>query len=580
MLGRNNPCEAYGIPCPVREAAVNKRSATAERVYSDARGKRRFLQISTYPVQDDGGQVRLVIRLEHDLTAKQEMKEALSERTAELEKSHQQLKTLFEISRELTAIGSLSSLINYIFEISQQSFPESDIIFLILNADFDGFLSLDESSPRLMEPMLYVRKTLENNGLLENFIDYLAKLRQSGIFSSGDQNISLNVQQISKHYASWFGLPIFTLNQCIGFFMVGTKTSLDYSREDCHFFHALFSQVGGHIRHLVLHQAEVRKLHQKMTRRTSYGKLIGKSNPIQKVYNKIQLVADSDATVLITGENGTGKEMVAQAIHRRGKRRKGPFVVANCTAYASTLLESELFGHEKGAFTGATHQKKGRIERANGGTLFLDEIGNISPATQVLLLRFLQNHRFERVGGEKTIKADVRVLAATNRDLLQEVKMGRFRSDLYYRLNVVAIHLPPLRERKEDIPLLVQHFIEKYSQSEGKTIQELSADDMPLLINFEWPGNVRQLENAIRHAVIVAQGNVINKSHLPQFLMENSRETGTHSLAENERRLILHVLHECNWNKHEAARCLQVSRSTLYSKIRRYGIYKEELYQI
>jgi transcriptional regulator with PAS, ATPase and Fis domain len=254
-------------------------------------------------------------------------------------------------------------------------------------------------------------------------------------------------------------------------------------------------------------------------------------------------------------------------------------VVANCTAYAPTLLESELFGHEKGAFTGAIHQKKGRIERANGGTLFLDEIGNISPATQVLLLRFLQNHCFERVGGEKTIKADVRVLAATNRDLLQEVEAGRFRSDLYYRLNVVSIHLPPLRERKEDIPLLVQHFVEKYTQSEAKAIREISAEGMPLLINFEWPGNVRQLENAIRHAVIVAQDSVINKSHLPRFLMEGSDETATHSLAENERRLILHVLQECNWNKHEAARRLQVSRSTLYSKIRRHGIYKEASYQ-
>jgi PAS domain S-box-containing protein len=580
MLGRNNPCEVYGMQCPVRDAAVNKRSATVERFYSDAKGKRRFLQISTYPVQDDGGQVRLVIRLEHDLTAKQEMKEALSERTVELEKSHQQWKTLFEISRELTAMGSVSSLINYIFEIGQQSFPESDIIFLILNADFDGFLSLDESSPQLMEPILYLRKKLENKGLLENFIGYLAKLKQSEIFSSGDQNVSLNVQEISKHYASWFGLPIFALNQCIGFFMVGSKTSRDYPRKDCHFFHALFSQVGGHIRHLVLHEAEIRQLHQKMTTRTSYGKLIGKSNSIQKVYNKIQLVADSDATILITGENGTGKEMVAQAIHRRGKRRKEPFVVANCSAYAPTLLESELFGHEKGAFTGAVHQKKGRIELANGGTLFLDEIGNISPATQVMLLRFLQNHCFERVGGEKTIKADVRVLAATNLNLLQEVNAERFRSDLYYRLNVVSIHLPPLRERKEDIPLLVQHFVEKYSQCEGKTIRGISADDMPLLINFEWPGNIRQLENAIRHAVILAPGSVINKSHMPQFLMEGSGETAIHSLAESERRLVLQVLRECNWNKHAAARRLRVSRSTLYSKIRRYGIYKKTVYQI
>ncbi|UCH20786.1 MAG: sigma-54-dependent Fis family transcriptional regulator [Deltaproteobacteria bacterium] len=580
LLGRNNPCEAYGIACPVRDAAVYNRTSTVERFYLDAQGKRRFLQISTYPVQDDNGQVRLVIRLEHDLTAKQEMKEALSERTAELEKTHQQLQMLFEISRELTAIGSISALVNDIFKISRQSFPESDIVFLILNADFDGFMALDESGPSLMEPMLRIRRDLENKGLLNDLINFMVGLKHPEIFSSDEGSPPPPVKMISKHYVSWFGQPIFALNQCIGFFLVGSKTSHAYAREDVHIFHSLFAQVGGHIRHLVLHETEIRKLRQQMSNRTSYGKIIGKSKPIQKVYSKIQLVADSDATVLITGENGTGKEKVAQAKHRRGKRRKGPFVVANCTAYAPTLLESELFGHERGAFTGAIHQKKGRIERANGGTLFLDEIGNISPATQVLLLRFLQNHCFERVGGEKTIKADVRVLAATNRDLLQEVKAGRFRSDLYYRLNVVSIHLPPLRERKEDIPLLVQHFVEKYSQSEGKAIREISSDDMPLLINFEWPGNVRQLENAVRHAVIVAQDSVINKSHLPQFLMEVSDETTTHCLAENERRLILQVLQECNWNKHVAARRLGVSRSTLYSKIRRHGIYKEESYQI
>jgi PAS domain S-box-containing protein len=580
MLGRNNPCEVYGIPCPVRDTAVNKRSSTVDRVYFDAQGKKQFLQISTYPVQDDQGQARLVIRLEHDLTAKQEMKEALSERTAELEKTHQQLQMLFEISRQLTAIGSISALVNHVFKISRQNFPDSEIIFLILNEDFDGFIALDESGPSLMEPMLRLRKELENKGLLNDLIKFLVGLKHSEIFSSGAGGTQSQVKMIAKHYSSWFGQPLFALNQCIGFFLVGSKTSQDYAWEDIHIFHSLFAQVGGHIRQLVLHEAEIRKLHQKMSTRTSYAKIIGKSKLIQNVYNKIQLVADSDATVLITGENGTGKEMVAQAIHRRGKRRKGPFVVANCTAYAPTLLESELFGHEKGAFTGAIHQKKGRIERANGGTLFLDEIGNISTATQVLLLRFLQNHCFERVGGEKTIKTDVRVLAATNRELLQEVKAGRFRSDLYYRLNVVSIHLPPLRERKGDIPLLVQHFLEKYTQSEGKAIQEISTDDMPLLVNFEWPGNVRQLENAIRHAVIVAQESVINKSHLPRFLMEDSDEDVTDSLAENERRFILQVLRECNWNKHAAARRLRVSRSTLYSKIRRHGIYKEASYQI
>ena len=295
---------------------------------------------------------------------------------------------------------------------------------------------------------------------------------------------------------------------------------------------------------------------------------------MQRIYELIDLVAASDATVLITGENGTGKELVAQAVHRQSHRRKGPFIAANCSAYSPTLLESELFGHEKGAFTGAIKRKMGRIERAKGGTLFLDEIGDIAAATQVLLLRFLQDHTFERVGGEETLEADVRVLAATNRDLYREVEEGRFRDDLYYRLNVISIHLPPLRDRIEDIPLLAKHFLGKYTLKEGKAIHSFSSGAMQLLMDHDWPGNVRQLENAISHAVILAQDPVVERRHLPQFLKQAPADPPSTSLAENERRLILGVLQESSWNKHEAARRLKISRSTLYSKIRRYSLKK------
>ncbi len=313
-------------------------------------------------------------------------------------------------------------------------------------------------------------------------------------------------------------------------------------------------------------------MRQKVSERTSYGELIGQCAKMQEVYELIELVASSDATVFITGENGTGKELVARAIHSRSHRRKGPFIVANCSAYSPTLLESELFGHEKGAFTGAIRQKKGRIERAQGGTLFLDEIGDIAPATQILLLRFLQDHCFERVGGEETIMADVRVLAATNKDLFKEAEAGRFREDLYYRLNVISIPLPALRERKEDIPLLCQHFLEKFNAKEGKQIKRFSPNTLQVLMDFDWPGNVRQLENAISHAVIVCQGDTIGRKHLPRFLKDKPEEPVSTSLAEQERRLILKVLKEANWNKHDAARRLKLSRSTLYSKIRRYNL--------
>jgi DNA-binding NtrC family response regulator len=237
-------------------------------------------------------------------------------------------------------------------------------------------------------------------------------------------------------------------------------------------------------------------------------------------------------------------------------------------------LESELFGHEKGAFTGAIKRKLGRIERAQGGILFLDEIGDIVPATQVLLLRFLQDHCFERVGGEETLEVDVRVLAATNRDLRKEVEAGRFRDDLYYRLNVITFQLPPLRDRKEDIPLLCNHFFEKYNLKENKDIKSFSPDAMQVLMDYEWPGNVRQLENAVSHAVILTQGQFIERMHLPQFLKQSVLEPSSTCLAENERRLILDVLQKSDWNKREAARRLKISRPTLYSKIRRHRIEK------
>jgi DNA-binding NtrC family response regulator len=359
--------------------------------------------------------------------------------------------------------------------------------------------------------------------------------------------------------------------------LLGSRASLDYSRKDLHFLQSLLSQVAGNINHLVRYESEINLLRQKVTERTSYGEIIGHSSEMQKIYELIDLVSGSDATVLISGENGTGKELVARAIHKQSHRKSGPFVVANCSAYSPTLLESELFGHEKGAFTGAIKRKKGRIERSSGGTLFLDEIGDIAPATQVLLLRFLQDRCFERVGGEATLQADVRVLAATNLDLHRELEAGRFRDDLYYRLNVITIHLPRLRQRMEDISLLCKHFLKKYNLKEAKEIRSISPDAMQALMDYDWPGNVRQLENAISHAVILAQGQAVETRHLPQFLKEVAPVPPTSSLAENERRLVLRVLQESNWNKHEAARRLKVSRSTLYSKIRRYDLKRETI---
>jgi len=302
--------------------------------------------------------------------------------------------------------------------------------------------------------------------------------------------------------------------------------------------------------------------------------IVGKNHKMQAIYDLIEDISQSDSTVLIQGESGTGKELIARAIHVLSPRKERPFVVANCSAYAQTLLESELFGHEKGAFTGAIRRKKGRFELADGGSIFLDEIGEIPPTTQLVLLRVLQEKKFERVGGEDTIKVDVRVIAATNRNLAQDMMSGRFREDLYYRLNVIPVMVPPLRERKDDIPLLVKHFLEVYSTASSKAIRGFSEEVMQIFLDYDWPGNVRELQNVVEHAVILAKGEMITQIDLPHSLKETFPRTyaDISSLKDTEKNLILKVLKETDGNKYQAAKRLGITRSTLYGKLRKHGI--------
>ncbi len=500
-------------------------------------------------------------------------KDTLAAQARELQKTQHQLESLLEIARQVHTKGSLTEIFNFIQEIIRKIFPAADPIFLLLDANKNAFLTLEDCPSKIAIPLGLLLRHLEKVAATSELLPLLENLHDGHIITKKEGNsLPAPIRQAIESYPAWFGLPLLTPDQCIGFFILGSHIAQDYAPEDLRFFQALFSQIAGYIHQLVMREAEIKLLRQKVTERSSFGEIIGQCDKMQEVYELIELVSGSDATVFITGENGTGKELVARAIHERSHRRKGPFIVANCSAYSPTLLESELFGHEKGAFTGAIRQKKGRIERAQGGTLFLDEIGDIAPATQILLLRFLQDHCFERVGGEDTIMADVRVLAATNKDLFKEADAGRFREDLYYRLNVISIPLPALRERKEDIPLLCQHFLEKYNVKENKEIKRFSSNTLQVLMDFDWPGNVRQLENAVSHAVIVCQADVIGRRHLPRFLKDKPEETASTSLAEQERRLILRVLKESNWNKHDAARRLKLSRSTLYSKIRRYNL--------
>ena len=319
-------------------------------------------------------------------------------------------------------------------------------------------------------------------------------------------------------------------------------------------------------------------LTQALEERYSFGNILGKNARMQEVFELISDIANTDSTALIQGESGTGKELIARAIHFNSHRKNKPFVVANCSAYSQNLLESELFGHEKGSFTGAIRRKIGRFEMANGGTIFLDEIGEVSPPTQILLLRVLQDHRFERVGGEETLEVDVRVIAATNKNLTEEMKNGTFREDLYYRLNVIPIFVPPLRERRDDIPLLASHFLQRFSQERKKKVISFSPEVMEIILAHSWPGNVRELENIIDHAIIVAKQDKILLKDLPQYLLLKPLPTQEFAtLQDYEKNLILRTLQETNWNKHKAAKRLNINRSTLYGKMKKYGLKRVQI---
>jgi DNA-binding NtrC family response regulator len=297
--------------------------------------------------------------------------------------------------------------------------------------------------------------------------------------------------------------------------------------------------------------------------------IVGQSAATRHVLDAIETVGPTEATVLITGESGTGKELVARAIHAASPRRFNPLVVIHCGALTETLLESELFGHEKGAFTGAQYRKKGKFEIAEGGTVFLDEIGDISLKTQTDLLRVLQEREITRVGGNQPIRVDFRCIAATNKNLVKLIEEGKFRPDLYYRLNVFHIELPSLRERRDDIPLLVDHFVKKFALAMGKRVTRVSAGAMALLQQHDWPGNVRELENAVERAMVVAQPPELRESDFTLKLQKADAEGRT--LEEIEKVHILRVLHECGGNQTRAAHVLDIDRVTLYNKLKKYG---------
>jgi Nif-specific regulatory protein len=392
-----------------------------------------------------------------------------------------------------------------------------------------------------------------------------------------------------KSDISFICIPIKTGKEVIGTLSVDRYTSQDTNLDDDV---RLLTIIGSMIAQAVKLRQEMQeeqerlkeenlRLQAKLKERFKPSNIIGNSSRMQEVFDLIAQVCHSEATVLIRGESGTGKELVAQAIHYNSNRSEKPFIKVNCAALPESVIESELFGHEKGAFTSAVATRKGRFELAHNGTIFLDEIGDLSPTTQVKLLRVLQDKQFERVGGNQTIRTNVRIVAATNRDLEQLMNDGQFREDLYYRLNVFPIHLTPLRDRKSDIILLADHFVEKYSKQNYKSIKRISTPAINLLMSYHWPGNVRELENCVERAVLLSSDDVVHGHHLPPSL-QSAESTGTSftdtlqdALDSLEKEMVIEALKSNYGNIAKAARQLGITERIMGLRVKKYGINSE-----
>jgi DNA-binding NtrC family response regulator len=322
--------------------------------------------------------------------------------------------------------------------------------------------------------------------------------------------------------------------------------------------------------------AEYRYVKGRLEEITRFENIIGRSPAMQAIFDLIPEVAQSDSSVLIVGETGTGKELVAKAIHAKSPRANGPFIAINCGAMPDSLLESELFGHQKGAFTGAVHGRKGFLEVASGGSLFLDEIGEISPKMQIDLLRVLEDKQITPIGDRRFVDVDFRLISATRRDLEQEVAVGRFREDFYYRINVITLHIPPLRQRKEDIPPLVDHALQKYSLETVKQVDHMDKAALDLLMRYDWPGNVRELENVIERAVVLARSRTLKVEDFSFVRSRPPAASGPRTLREFERSHIETILAECGWNVTQAARILDINRVTLHKMIKRYRLQRPQ----
>ncbi len=506
-------------------------------------------------------------RLQGALNRLRQSNTQLEARNRALDRAHNQLQASLTMSQQIAALSRLQDIGTHVIRTLRTVVQCRNMAIGIVDEERGALLVISENQPA---PVYH--------DLTEGFLTRLNDIDAFGFLTDSDRG-RLPVPASLKSALNIAVFPFRVESRPLGALMVGCTGECQCIQTELKVVGLLLNQTAGALNRALIGERETCTLRTRVEATNAYGDIVGKNPKMQIVYQLIEDVAPTDATVLILGESGTGKELVAKAIHQASERRNHPFVVINCSAYPSTLLESELFGHEKGAFTGATRRKIGRFELAHGGTVFLDEIGDITPTAQIKLLRVLQNHTIERVGGEKPISVDVRILAATNRNIEDTVKAGRFREDLFYRLNVIPIRLPPLNQRSNDIPLLAQHFLKRFSSELKKPLTGIEEETLRRLLEHPWPGNVRELENTIEHAVVLAKSAHIQPIDLPTAIRDRRRsETGTapspgvSAITQNEVQLIRDALTECGGNKTAAAARLGISRSTLYEKLKKYRI--------
>ncbi|MFO7643804.1 MAG: sigma 54-interacting transcriptional regulator [Desulfosarcina sp.] len=505
----------------------------------------------------------MLIRLQDYTQRIRESNHQLEMKNQELDRAHKQLETSFSISQEIAAFPKLDQICRFLIKTLKQVVVCRNLNMMVFN---NAMRSVTLASQK---------QTLQlGQNVYDRIVDRFSSKEQLTFLWRPDID-QLNLPDFLSSAEQLALFPIRHHDVLIGAMVVACTGECNCIRHELDVVTIILHQTAGAIHRANFYEEELRELRQRIDVESEFSGLVGRDPKMQVVFKLIEDVAPTDTTVLILGESGTGKELVARAIHERSHRSGKPFVVINCTAYPSTLLESELFGYEKGAFTGAIRRKIGRFEQADGGTVFLDEIGEIDAMAQIKLLRVLQQQTIDRLGGDQPIKVDVRVIAATNRNLSDEVKQGRFREDLFYRLNVIPLQLPALRDRAKDIHILAQHFLERFSAEQDKPVVGFRSEAMRKLIDNTWPGNVRELENSIEHAVVLAKDSLIELKDLPSSIVEASGSESINeppTLLKSEERLIREVLDACDWNKAEAARQLGISRSTLYEKLKRLNI--------